>query len=295
MQKQEKSDRGDRSEMWCIGPLTEMQTAARNWRAQGRSIGLVPTMGALHAAHLELMKVARQKADVVVASIFVNPRQFDDASDLAIYPRDLERDLRLCAQAGVDAVFAPEATEIYPAGFDTTVHVDRLSRGLCGAGRPGHFDGVCTIVAKLFNLALPHLAVFGEKDYQQLSVVRRLVRDLSIPLEVVGVPTLREADGLAMSSRNVRLSPRERLQAIGLVRAIESAQRAVSEGARRVVDICSVARAQLAQYPEVHEEYLDVVHPDSLCPQGVLSEPGRMLVAARVGQVRLIDNGPLEW
>lgn len=270
-----------------------MQAAAVALRRAMSTIGFVPTMGALHEAHLMLLREARRRCDVLVASIFVNPKQFDRPDDLCAYPRQLEADRLSCEAAGVDILFAPSVEHMYPSGFDTTIHIDTLARGLCGASRPGHFDGMATVVTKLLNIVRPHVAVFGDKDYQQLQIVRRLVHDLSLPVEILGMPVMREVDGLAMSSRNQRLSVEARSQATALYRAIEAAQRAVEQGETRATVLIDRARIELKRRPLVREDYLQVVNPQTLEPLEKLASDARILVAAFLGEVRLIDNGPL--
>ena len=264
-------------------------------RAAGRTVGLVPTMGALHDGHVSLLARARAERDVVAVSIFVNPLQFGDPEDIARYPRTLERDLAVCAEAGADVVFVPTVTEMYPswpAPPSTSVSVRGVSDTWEGASRPGHFDGVATVVAKLFSLAAPCRAYFGEKDFQQLAVVRRLVADLSLPVEVVGCPTVREADGLALSSRNVRLSPAERAAAVVLSRALAAGRDAVSGGAATGAAVGLAMRAVIAAEPLVRLDYAVAVDASSLEEAGAIDDPAalRLLVAARVGPVRLIDN-----
>jgi len=244
----------------------------------GGSVGLAPTMGAFHAGHLALFEAARAENDAVVVSLFVNPTQFDDPSDLSAYPRDEARDLRLAGEAGVDVVFAPAVEELYPEGFQTWVEVAEVSRGLEGEARPGHFRGVATVCLKLFNLVRPDRAYFGQKDAQQLAVVRRLVRDLDLELEIRAVPTVRDADGLALSSRNVRLSPPERARAL----ALPSALREGAEAYRRGGDPVEAARAALDGLPVDYVSLLDL--GDALV----------LAAAARVGSTRLIDNVLLE-
>jgi len=247
-------------------------------------------MGALHAGHLALVREAKRRAQFVVASIFVNPTQFGPNEDLGKYPRDLAGDLARLAPLGVDAVFAPPPTEIYDAGEDTRVHVGRLTEPLCGRTRPGHFDGVATVVAKLFNLVGPSVAVFGRKDYQQLLVVRRMTRDLLAPVEIVGVPTLREADGLAMSSRNAFLSPDERDRALGLVRGLSAAARAFASGERRARALEEAARGPIDRVAS-SVDYVDVRDPDTLAPfDGLTGARALLAVACRIGTTRLIDN-----
>jgi pantoate--beta-alanine ligase len=264
-------------------------------RATGRTVGLVPTMGALHAGHVSLVERARSECDVVAVTIFVNPLQFGDPEDIAKYPRTIERDLDQCARAGVDVVFAPGVTDMYPswpAPVASSVSVTGVSEGWEGASRPGHFDGVATVVAKLFSIAGPCRAYFGEKDFQQLAVVRRLVADLSLPVVVVGCPTVREADGLALSSRNVRLSGRERAAAAVLSRALAAGRAAAEDGVRTGAALAAVMRRVVAQEPLVHLDYAAAVDADDLVEAGELVDPSsvRLLIAAQVGPVRLIDN-----
>jgi pantoate--beta-alanine ligase len=271
----------------------EFADALETERALGRSVGLVPTMGALHAGHRSLVARAAAECDVVAVTVFVNPLQFDDAADLAAYPRDLDADVAMARSAGASVVFAPPVEEMYgagPARIATAVHVDGVSEGLEGASRPGHFDGVSTVVAKLFAQSGRCRAYFGEKDFQQLAVVRRMVTDLSIPVEVVGCPTVREADGLAMSSRNARLSPDERTAARALHRALRAGRAIVEGGERDPRRVRAAMTAVLVGEPLVTPDYAVVVDPDTLqCPPEVHG-PLRLLVAARVGPVRLIDN-----
>ncbi len=264
-------------------------------RATGRVVGLVPTMGALHHGHTSLVARARAECDVVAVSIFVNPLQFGDPDDIARYPRTLERDLLVCAGAGADLVFVPPVTEMYPswpAPPATTVAVRGVSDRWEGASRPGHFDGVATVVSKLFSIAGPCRAYFGLKDFQQLAVVRRMVRDLCLPVEVVGCPTVREADGLALSSRNVRLSGPERRAATVLSGALAAGRAAIATGERSGAAVARAMRAAVAGEPLVDVDYAVAVDAVSLEEAGAIDDPGavRLLVAAQVGPVRLIDN-----
>jgi pantoate--beta-alanine ligase len=264
-------------------------------RATGRSVGLVPTMGALHAGHLSLMTRARQECETVAVSIFVNPLQFGDPEDIEKYPRTLDADLALCAAAGVDVVFAPSVREMYPqwpAPVATNISVSGVSEGWEGASRPGHFDGVATVVAKLFSIAGPCRAYFGEKDYQQLAVVSQMVRDLSLPVVVVGCPIVREADGLALSSRNVRLSAVERQAAMVLSRALAAGRAALSDGVIDAAAVAKVMRGVVDDTPSVTLDYAAVVGTDDLAECGFVSDTGsvRLIIAAQVGPVRLIDN-----
>ena len=274
--------------MRTIRTNAAMRAAVADARAAGRSIGLVPTMGAFHGGHHALMRAARERSDLVVVSLFVNPAQFDEQADLAAYPRDEARDAADAAELGVDVLYAPPVEEVYPAGFATTVRVDGLGDVLEGASRgAGHFAGVCTVVAKLLNVVTPDVAFFGQKDAQQVAVLRRMVRDLDVPVVLEVVPTVRESDGLAMSSRNRRLAADERDRALALSRALQAAERAVDAGER---DAAAVERAARAAMGALEPEYLALVDPDSFSP--VQQVNGRVLVAvaARVGGTRLIDN-----
>jgi len=275
--------------------VIERIPALRVWlgeaRAAGRRIGLVPTMGYLHEGHLSLVRAARGDCDIVVVSVFVNPTQFGPNEDFDRYPRDFERDRRLCAEAGVDAIFHPLVDEMYPSGPPfTTVSVSRLSAGLCGRSRPTHFAGVATVVAKLLNIVAPDRAYFGEKDYQQLAVIRTMVRDLDIPVEIVGCPTVREPDGLAMSSRNTLLTPEARAQAPILHRALLRGRDMVASGE---ADPCAVTEAvrEMIQSADLAEiDYIEVVGTDDLQPPARLDGRVLVAVAVRFGGVRLIDN-----
>ena len=261
---------------------------------RGRTIGLVPTMGALHAGHLSLIRRAREACDEVVVSIFVNPAQFDDAADLAAYPRDEDRDVALASEAGADLVFAPAADEVYPPGFATSVQVGGITSVLEGAHRgAAHFAGVTTVVTKLLNVVSPDVAYFGQKDAQQSVVIRRLVRDLDLPVRIEVCPTVREPDGLALSSRNARLSAEERRRALAIPRALAAAGDLVAGGERDPDAILASARAHL-DVPGVHVEYVALVDPYELEPVAWLSAPSLLAVAVRVGSTRLIDNALIE-
>jgi pantoate--beta-alanine ligase len=269
-------------------------------RATGRTIGFVPTMGALHAGHVSLMTRARAECDVAAVSIFVNPLQFGDPDDIARYPRTLESDLSVCAEAGVDVVFVPSVVDMYPgwpAPLATTVSVRGVGEGWEGASRPGHFDGVATVVSKLFSIAGPCRAYFGEKDYQQLAVVRQMVSDLSLPVAVVGCPTVREPDGLALSSRNVRLSPEERRAAVVLSQALAAGCSRLEEGTEFSATVAEAMRHVVECEPLVRLDYAVAVGAQDLVAREVIGDPGsvRLLIAADVGPVRLIDNcaGPV--
>jgi pantoate--beta-alanine ligase len=257
-------------------------------RAAGSSVALVPTMGAFHAGHEALMHAARESCDIVVVSLFVNPAQFDEASDLAAYPRVEDEDASIAERAGVDLLFAPSVEEMYPAGFATAVTVRGISEVLEGAHRPGHFAGVTTVVCKLLNIVAPDIAWFGAKDAQQLLVVRRLVADLDMPVTIAALPTVREADGLALSSRNRRLSPDERRRALAVPRALAAAAAALDAGAEDPADVARAGRR--AAGADVDIEYFAVVDPETLRTPARIAGPVLLAVAARAGAVRLIDN-----
>jgi pantoate--beta-alanine ligase len=270
-----------------------MQDAALTLRAAGRRIGVVPTMGFLHEGHASLIRLARARADVVIVTLFVNPAQFGPNEDLSRYPRDFERDRAVCEAEGADILFAPEAGSVYAADASVWVDEDRLSRGLCGASRPGHFRGVCTVVAKLFNLTQPHVAVFGEKDAQQLRILRRMVRDLDIPVEIVAGPTVREPDGLAMSSRNAYLSPEERLQATCLRRARDAASSRLAAGERGAAALRAAMADVIAGAPLARADYIEIVDDETLEPVTAIERPALAALAVFVGRTRLIDNAVL--
>ena len=283
--------------MRVVREVRELQQLADGQRAAGRRIALVPTMGALHAGHLALVAEARRRADLVVVSIFVNPSQFGPGEDFAAYPRPFEADAERCREAGADVVFAPDGAALYPPGAQTFVEVEKLSRPLCGAVRPGHFRGVATVVAKLLLAAKPHVAVFGAKDFQQVAVVRRLVRDLCFDTEIVSVPTAREADGLALSSRNVFLDGATRPQALCLARALEAAEGAAQAGERRVEALLALVRREIAKSPLAELDYAELRDPESLEPAPArLAAPTLLALAVRFPaasgsrSVRLIDN-----
>jgi pantoate--beta-alanine ligase len=258
-------------------------------RARGERVAFVPTMGALHEGHVSLLREGRRRGDRLVLSIFVNPTQFGPTEDLARYPRDLPGDLVKAASADTDVAYVPDARDVYPPSFQTYVEVRQVAQGLDGASRPGHFVGVATVVCKLFNVVRPHVALFGEKDFQQLAVVRRMVADLDLGVEIVGVPIVRELDGLAMSSRNAYLSPDERRRAVALSRAVFAARDAFAAGERTLSALVSLARAALeGQVDRV--DYVDLRDPDTLAPATRLDIPAVLLVAAFVGKTRLIDN-----
>ena len=276
--------------MIAVRTVADLRAALAPHRAAGASIGLVPTMGALHDGHLALLRAACRRCDVVVMSLFVNPAQFDEAADLAAYPRDEARDRELAAREGVDVLFAPPVEEVYPDGFATAVRVGGLTETLEGAQRPGHFDAVATVVTKLLNMAQPAVAFFGRKDAQQAAVIRRLVRDLDFPVEIEVRPTERDADGLALSSRNVRLDAAERERATALSRALQAAAAQAARGAAGVEEALEAAQRELAA-AGVEPEYLVAVSPETMRPvQRFGEEDVLVAVAARIGGARLIDN-----
>jgi pantoate--beta-alanine ligase len=269
--------------------IAEVREALAPERRAGRTIGLVPTMGAFHDGHLSLMRAARAEADVVVVSLFVNPAQFGPNEDLAAYPRDFERDRALAEEQGADVLFAPAVEEVYPDGFDARVEVDGVTAPLEGQARPGHFAGVTTVVTKLFNMVQPDVAWFGQKDAQQALVIRKLVRDLNMPVRVEVAPTVRESDGLAMSSRNAYLSGDDRERAVALSRALAAAERAFAEGRRDADAVLAAARAEL-DAAGVQPEYLELLSAHDLSPAERVNGNTLLAVAARVGRARLIDN-----
>ncbi len=267
-----------------------MQSAALAWRAAGERVVLVPTMGALHAGHASLLKIGRALGSTLVLSIFVNPAQFGPHEDLETYPRTLDADFSIARECGVDAVFTPTAAAIYPENFRTFVDVTELDAVLCGAQRPGHFRGVATVVLKLFNLILPHTAIFGEKDFQQLQIIRRLTHDLALPIEIIGAPIVREPDGLALSSRNRYLSPAERTQAVAISAALAHAKHLVAHGST------AAEKIQHAVVEALHAagirviDYVTIVDPNTLLEISTLTPTARLCIAVHVGSTRLIDN-----
>ena len=276
--------------MNVIRDIPDTRAAVAEARRAGRRIGFVPTMGYLHAGHLSLIAAARQSAAFVVASIFVNPTQFGPNEDYDRYPRDTAGDLRQCEEAGVDVVFMPAAADMYPAGASTTIHVAHLTDTLCGPCRPGHFDGVATIVAKLFNIVQPDAAYFGQKDAQQLAVIRRMTRDLDLPIEIVGCPTVREPDGLAMSSRNALLLPDERQRALALYRALGAARQRIAAGERDPGAVTAEMRRIIDAVRPTKIDYISIVDPETMQPVVQIERPVLVALAVRIGTTRLIDN-----
>src|SRR6202140_3276749 len=279
--------------MKMCATIPEARAACRDARARHKRLGLVPTMGALHEGHLSLVRAAKAQCDVVAVSIFVNPTQFGPTEDLAKYPRQFERDCELLEKEGVDLLFAPSVEEVYPRGSVTWVTVEGLSDKLDGRSRPGHFRGVTTVVAKLFNIIEPNVAFFGQKDAAQLAIIRPMVRDLNFPVEIVACPIVREADGLAMSSRNAYLSGEERSRAIVFGRSLEEAEKIFRAGERNSNRLISAARALIFSEPNVRVDYLEMVDPESLDPVEIISGSVLLALAVCVGTTRLIDNAVL--
>lgn len=276
--------------MEVIRAIKEMQNRANLWRRENFIIGFVPTMGYLHEGHLSLVRMAKRMADKVVVSIFVNPLQFGPKEDYEVYPRDPERDLSLLEREQVEVVFMPDAEEMYPQGYQTYVEVSNLTQGLCGAFRPGHFKGVTTVVLKLFNIVKPHFAIFGKKDYQQLKVIQRMVNDLNLEIEIVAAPTIRDWDGLALSSRNTYLSQEERRSALALYQSLKLAERLILGGERRAERIRELMQEYIEKFPHNKVQYIEIVNPETLERVDVIKEDVLIALAVYVGKTRLIDN-----
>lgn len=276
-----------------IRTIADLRAQVAAWRKDGQTVALVPTMGALHDGHLSLMRLAKSQADRVIASIFVNPAQFGPGEDYERYPRTEAEDVAKLATADVDAAFVPNVREMYPEGFATRVHIDRLGDVLCGAHRPGHFDGMALVVVKLLTSALPDIAIFGEKDYQQLQIIRRFTADLNIPVRIVGGPIEREADGLALSSRNRYLSPEQRRAAVALSKALKAVRDAVKAGGDPSA-ASAKAREDIVKAGFDSVDYVDVRDPSSLELVTEARKPARVFGAARLGTTRLIDNWAVE-
>ncbi len=270
--------------------IRDMQRWSEARRLEKKTIAFVPTMGFLHEGHLSLVREGKRRCDVVVVSIFVNPIQFNQQSDFDKYPKSFEQDRHMLEALATDALFCPEATEMYPDDFQTAVEVAKVSQPLCGAFRPGHFRGVATVVSKLFNIVKPHIAIFGEKDFQQCVVIQRMVKDLSFDLEILPMPTVRETDGLAMSSRNARLSAAERGPSLCIARALHRAAEMVTAGEHRSDAILQEVRALLERQGGVRIEYVALCHPETLEEVKEVARPTLLAIAAWVGEVRLIDN-----
>ncbi len=276
-----------------IENIKEMQLFSLSARQQGKTVALVPTMGYLHEGHASLMKEGRQRADLLIVSIFVNPTQFGVGEDFEKYPRDMARDLQIAAAAGVDIIFAPAAVAMYPVDYQTYVNVERLTLPLCGASRPGHFRGVTTVVCKLFGIVQPQLALFGRKDYQQLAAIRQMTADLNMPVEIVGMPIIREADGLAMSSRNAYLLAAERKSALCLSRGLEAARTAFAGGERAAATLVDAISVVIAAEEAVVVDYIELRDSMTLEPVSQADSNTLAAVAVRIGKTRLIDNSIL--
>lgn len=274
-----------------VKTVKDMKSIVKKLKEKGKSIGFVPTMGYLHEGHISLIRCSKKDNDVTVVSIFVNPIQFGENEDLDRYPRDIERDLQICRDEGVDFVFYPSVDEMYPDGFSTYVEVEGLTDKLCGAFRPGHFKGVTTVVNKLFNILQPDRAYFGEKDYQQLKVIQKMVKDLNMNVEVIGCPVVREKDGLALSSRNKYLSEKERESALSISRALFEGKKMFEKGEKDPQKIISKMKKIISSYPEVKNvQYIEIVDPETLEPKKKVEKGDLIAVAVFVGNTRLIDN-----
>jgi len=274
-----------------VNHIPEIREIINNWKSQGFKVGFVPTMGYFHEGHLSLMREAKRLSDKVVVSIFVNPTQFGPNEDLDKYPRDIKRDIDLAQKVGVDIIFAPDATQMYDPDFQTWVTVEKLSQGLCGDFRPGHFKGVATVVTKLFNIVQPDISVFGQKDYQQLLVIKRLVKDLNMPIEIIGHPIVREKDGLAMSSRNTYLSSKERENALSLYKSLIHAKNLIEQGESSPEKVIDEIRNIIESYPLTRIEYIFLGDPENLTPyHKQIKKDVLIALAVWVGNTRLIDN-----
>jgi pantoate--beta-alanine ligase len=276
--------------MELIDTVADMQDTSMNARSSGRTVGLVPTMGCLHEGHLSLVRLAKEKAGLLVVSIFVNPKQFGEGEDYQSYPRDAERDVQLLESEGVDIVFSPSPEEMYPGDYSTYVEVEGLTSVLCGQNRPGHFRGVTTVVAKLFNSVKPHFAVFGEKDYQQAVVIRKMVCDLNMDVSIVLGPIVRDTDGVALSSRNTYLTSAERRDAQVIYRSLVEARQMVDGGSTDAWEVANRVRDAIGEKETAVVEYVRVVHPETLAELSVIEGEAVIAVAARFGGARLIDN-----
>ena len=279
--------------MDIIRSVSEMQQRAISARAAGQTLSFVPTMGFLHQGHMSLLEEGRNRGDLLVLSIFVNPTQFGQGEDFADYPRNLQQDSELAQEAGVDIIFAPEASEMYPDGYATYVDVEGITDNLCGRSRPGHFRGVCTVVSKLFYIVQPHSAIFGNKDFQQLAVIRQMTLDMNMPVEIVGMAIFREPDGLAMSSRNVYLTPELREQALVLSQSLQKARGLVESGETDCATIISGLKKNIASQPDTRIDYVQICHQSTLADQDHIDADSVLLLAVYLGNTRLIDNGYL--
>lgn len=280
--------------MIISGSIKEVREVIGNWKKRGFSVGLVPTMGYLHPGHISLIERARKENDMVVVSIFVNPIQFGPNEDLDTYPRDMTHDREVCEKAGAELIFAPQPSEMYPSENFAFVDIKELGDGLCGAKRPGHFRGVCTVVSKFFNIVLPNRAYFGEKDAQQLAIIRRMVKDLNIGTEIVSCPIVREADGLAMSSRNLYLSPEERKAALSISRSLSAAKELMRKGEKDALKIRETIVAGISAEPLARIDYAEIVDSADLSPVQRIEKPVLAAVAVYFSKTRLIDNFTFE-
>ena len=270
--------------------VTEMREHSKRMRGLGKTIAFVPTMGALHEAHLALIKEGRKLGDDLVVSIFANPSQFSPEEDFESYPRNFDKDLKLLQKKGVDVIFSPNEDELYQDGFQTYVELENLPNHLCGISRPIFFRGVATVVTKLFNIVRPHIAIFGRKDYQQLAVIRRMVRDLNFDIKIIGFPTVREPDGLAMSSRNTYLTPEQRINALSLYKSLNQSKKLVESGIKDAKRIIDAAYALIKSHPETAIDYIAICDPETLADMETIDRPALMALAVNVGKTRLIDN-----
>ncbi len=276
--------------MKIINSIAPMQSFAEALRLQGKKISFVPTMGYFHEGHLDLMREARKMADCLVVSIYVNPTQFGPKEDLSKYPRDFDRDSKMAQDVGVDVIFYPPNEEMYPENYQTYVNVEKVTQNLCGLSRPGHFRGVTTICNKLFNIVKPHVAVFGKKDYQQFITIKRMVTDMNLDLEIIGLPTVREADGLAMSSRNVYLKENERVSALNLVKSLKLAQKLYDSGERKSSRILSEVTGLIKSAPYTEIDYVKICDATTLMDIDEIATQAVIALAVKVGTTRLIDN-----
>ena len=276
--------------MEIIERIKEMKTFSSKARQEGKTIAFVPTMGFFHEGHLNLMREGRKRCDLVIVSLFVNPTQFGPSEDFQKYPRNFERDRKMAEEVGVDLLFAPLSKEMYPPDHQTVVRVEKVTRGLCGRSRPTHFQGVATVVTMLFNIVMPHIAIFGEKDFQQLATIRQMVKDLHMDVEIIGMPTVREADGLAMSSRNIYLRPEERQAALSLHRSLKRAEQLLQKGERKAEKILKEMEGIVLSEPLIKIDYVQVCNPTTL--EDLIEIEGDVVIAlaAYVGKTRLIDN-----
>jgi pantoate--beta-alanine ligase len=278
------------SAIQIITTIKEMQQRSDQMRRREDTIVFVPTMGFLHEGHLSLMREGKRYGNDLVVSIFVNPTQFGPGEDLETYPRDIERDFDLIRKEGVNAVFVPEVFEIYGESFQTHIELDKLPNHLCGISRPVFFKGVATIVIKLFNIVKPHVAVFGQKDYQQFIVIRQMVCDLNLDIKIVGAPTIRESDGLAMSSRNTYLTQKQRISALSLYKSLKKAQKLLDDGIQDAATIVDSVSKLIRSYPETEIDYINICHPETLDDMKTIDRPVLIALAVKVGKARLIDN-----